>query len=245
VFLLALVGFVIHCSDKTFKIGEYRAVKIGDQIWMTENLNVDHYRNGDPIPEVQDLDEWVNLKTGAWCYYDNDPDNGEIYGKLYNWYAVNDPRGLAPEGWHIPTDKEWQILIDYLGGEDVAGDKMKENGTKHWDARNEGATNESGFTALPGGYRYGNGNFARMGDNAYFWSSTEYGSYNGRFRYLMSGRSLVDRYHYDWDGGMSVRCIRDNLLFGGELNPGKAAAAFSAEFNSHSRRSKLKGGRDA
>ena len=98
----------------------YKTIKIGKQKWMAENLNVSSYRNGDPIPQVQDKDEWAKLTTGAWCYYENDVENGKIYGKLYNWYAVNEPRGLAPEGWHISNDDEWGILIDRLGGDDGA-----------------------------------------------------------------------------------------------------------------------------
>jgi uncharacterized protein (TIGR02145 family) len=95
---------------------QIKEVKIGDQIWMTENLNVDHYRNGDPIPEVKDPVEWAKLKTGAWCYYDNEPENGKKYGKLYNWYAVNDPRGLEPEGWHVPTNTEFDKLREVVNG---------------------------------------------------------------------------------------------------------------------------------
>ena len=102
---------------------QIETVKIGTQIWMTRNLDIDHYRNGDLIPEVTDQDEWVNLTSGAWCCYDNDPANSEIYGKLYNWFTVNDPRGLAPDGWHIPTDTEWKTLAGFLGGEAVAGKK--------------------------------------------------------------------------------------------------------------------------
>ena len=107
----------------------YPTVIIGTQTWTQTNLNVSHYRNGDIIPQVTDPTAWANLTTGPWCYYNNDPANGAIYGKLYNWYAVNDPRGLAPIDYHIPTDAEWTIIIDYFGGENIAGGKMKSTGT--------------------------------------------------------------------------------------------------------------------
>ncbi len=142
-------------------------VSICCQSWMTTNLDVDHYRNGDPIPHVTDPTEWKNLTTGAYCYYANDSAKyAAVYGKLYNWYVVNDPRGLAPEGWHVPTDFEWTTLTDCLGGVSVAGGPMKETGTSHWILPNEGATNESGFTGLPGGVRSSqDGSFFDLGDN--------------------------------------------------------------------------------
>lgn len=153
-----ILGFILNSYSQQTEIFTdarddkvYKIVKIGNQVWMAENLNTSHYLNGDSIPQVQDKAEWVALTTGAWCYYQNDAENGKTYGKLYNWYAVNDPRGLAPEGWHIPTDAEWIALIDYLGGTNVAGGKMKQIGTVHWISPNLGATNESGFSALPGG----------------------------------------------------------------------------------------------
>jgi len=130
------------------------SVQIGNQTWTLKNLDVSTYRNGDPIPQVQDNTAWANLSTGAWCYYLNNTANGTIYGKLYNWYAVNDPRGLAPNGYHIPTDAEWTTLTTYLGGSTLAGGKMKEAGSSHWLSPNTGATNSSGFKGLPGGFRY-------------------------------------------------------------------------------------------
>ncbi|MCX6159142.1 MAG: fibrobacter succinogenes major paralogous domain-containing protein [Ignavibacteriae bacterium] len=175
IFMAAIIisfGFNKSISQATDIDGNvYKTVKIGNQEWMAENLNVGHYRNGDVIPQVQDDNEWENLRTGAWCYYENEKSNGKTYGKLYNWYAVNDPRGLAPEGWHIPSDVEWNIIIDYLGGGDVAGGKMKAK-TK-WESPNTGATNESGFTGLPGGLRGYDGIFYYIGKTADFWSSSE------------------------------------------------------------------------
>ncbi len=157
--LLFLVIFSICISCKKDNSTDpdnnnYGTVTIGTQVWMTRNLDVDHYRNGDPIPEVKSASLWKSLTTGAWCYFKNDKDSGVTYGKLYNWYAVNDPRGLAPVGWHIPSDAEWSTLSAYLGGDSIAGGKLKESGTSHWNIPNTGATNVSGFSALPGGWLF-------------------------------------------------------------------------------------------
>ncbi|MFH2048723.1 MAG: FISUMP domain-containing protein [bacterium] len=187
----------------------YQTVKIGNQLWMAENLKVTHYRNGDAIPNVTDNTTWSNLTTGAYCNYGNILNNASTYGRFYNWYAVSDSRNIAPNGWHVPTDAEWQSLVDYLGGDAVAGGKMKETGTSHWNSPNTRATNESGFSALPGGYRYTNGYCYHMGSSAYFWSSTEYGSGNAWGRGLDYGSSEVGRYSGNKPWGFSVRCIRD------------------------------------
>jgi len=135
----------------------YETVTIGTQVWMAENLKVTHYRNGNTILHIIDWFSWFTL-TGAYCEYDNDVNNVAVYGRLYNWYAVNDSRYIAPVGWHVPSDAEWLTLVDYLGGDTVADGKMKEIGTTHWVSPNTGATNESGFSALPGGYRDYGGN---------------------------------------------------------------------------------------
>src|SRR5450432_4786545 len=130
------------------------SVKICDQTWMTKNLDVSTYRNGDPIPQVTNDETWSILKTGAWCWYKNDSATyASTYGRLYNWFAVNDSRRLAPIGWHIPTEAEWSTLSVCLGDFEVVGGKMKETGTTHWSNPNKGATNTSGFAALPGGNR--------------------------------------------------------------------------------------------
>ncbi len=133
-------------------------VTIGSQVWMLKNLDVDHYRNGDPIPQATDPTAWKALTTGAWCWYNNDPAMGVIYGKLYNWHAVNDPRGLAPAGWHVAADSEWTSLTAFLV-ETGAGGRLKEAGTAHWLDPNVEASNSSGFTALPGGWRAASGTF--------------------------------------------------------------------------------------
>jgi len=131
ILLILSSSFFLSCNSSKDEIKA--SVKIGNQVWMSTNLNVDIYRNGDIIPQVTDPTAWAELTTGAWCYYNNDSLKGAIYGKLYNWYAVNDPRGLAPKGWHIPTDEEWITLVNSLGGDTVAGGKMKSTGT-WWSA---------------------------------------------------------------------------------------------------------------
>ena len=185
------------------------AIAIGTQQWMRENLDVLTYRNGDIIPQVTDPTAWAALTTGAWCYYNNDVANGAIYGKLYNWYAVNDPRGLAPTGWHVPTDDEWTTLSTTLGGDAVAGGKMKVAGTTRWTTPNTGATNESGFAGLPGGGRFNFGAFFDVGDFGYWWSSSENGTTYAWLRLLLYGDGVIGRGFNGKGNGFSVRCLRD------------------------------------
>jgi uncharacterized protein (TIGR02145 family) len=178
--LCGLILFITACGPSSSKTEELSTtatsvaegeVAIGKQIWTSKNLNVTTYRNGDVIPQVQDANAWANLSTGAWCYYENNTANGSSYGKLYNWYAVNDPRGLAPKGYHIPTDNEWTILSENLGGTSEAGTKMKSS--SGWK-NNSNGTNTTGFAGLPGGYRYDYGYFFNVGAHGYWWSSSEY-----------------------------------------------------------------------
>ena len=191
--------------------GYTQTVIIGTQVWTSKNLNVDTYRNGDEIPQVQDEKAWANLTTGAWCYYDNDASNGTKYGKLYNWYAVHDPRGLAPKGYHIPTDEEWLTLEIILG--DDAGIKMKS--ASGWTNNGSGlqkyGTNSSGFSGLPGGYRFNDGTFNNIGYYGYWWSSTgnQYSPGNAWYRYLYSDYGDVNMNSYYKENGSSVRCLRD------------------------------------
>lgn len=185
-------------------------IVIGTQQWMSKNLDVAFYRNGDPIPQVTDTNEWNNTFTGAWCYYNNDSTIGNKYGKLYNWYAVNDPRGLAPQGWHIPSDTEWTILETTLGGLQAAGGKMKEAGTQNWTSPNTDGNNNSGFAGLPGGYRSHYGFFGYGGTNGYWWSSSlwlipSWAIYRG-LDYSIG--NLGHGYNYKLYG-FSVRCLRD------------------------------------
>ena len=189
-------------NEKKLRIEAVKNFKRFDK----KNLNVSKYRNGDAIPQVQDADAWSNLTTGAWCYYDNKKSYGTKYGKLYNWYAVNDPRGLAPKGYHIPTNEEWTTLTNYLGGETIAGTKMKsKNG---WKDDGNG-TNTSGFAGLPGGYRYSNGNFFNIGAIGNWWSSSESSTSTAWYRYLDNSSGSVDRNDNDKQDGFSVRCLRD------------------------------------
>jgi uncharacterized protein (TIGR02145 family) len=188
----------------------YQAVQIGDQWWMAGNLKVTRYCNGDAIPNVIGESEWDTLTTGAYCDYDNEVNNVATYGRLYNWYAANDSRHLAPEGWHVPSDAEWQELVNYLGGDATASGKMKEMGTSHWHIPNVDATNESGFSALPGGYRLNrDGRFGYMGLSANFWSSTKDGKSPAWGRSLYYSHSQVDRFNYIKQYGFSVCCVKD------------------------------------
>jgi len=181
--------------------------------WMGKNLDVTTYRNGDVIPQVTDLNKWASLTSGAWCYYNNDPANNAIYGKLYNWYAVNDPRGLAPKGWHIPTDTEWTALTNLLGGESIAGGKMKTTGTSNWDSPNAGATNEIGFAGLPGGFRYFDGPFSSLGANGHWWSASERSSKIAWYRSIYHDGGTLFRAENLAGFGFSVRCLRDDNSF--------------------------------
>jgi len=187
----------------------YPSVLIGAQYWMEKNLEVTTYRNGDPIPYVTDANAWAALTTGAWCYYNNDPANGSLYGKLYNWYAVNDPRGLAPTGWHVSTDDEWTTLSTTLGGDAVAGGKMKVAGTTRWTTPNTGADNSSGFAGLPGGIRDNNGTFSNVGYNGYWWSSTGEDATLAWYRFLFYNSGNILRWGFNKRHGFSVRCLRD------------------------------------
>ncbi len=200
IFLFVAILVMSSCGNANAQ--ENATIKIGTQIWMVKNLNVSTYRNGDSIPQVQDATEWAKLKTGACCYYGNNPENGSTYGKLYNWFAVNDPRGLAPAGYHIPGDAEWTTLTDYLGAN--AGTKMKS--TSHWIEGN--GTNTSGFSGLPGGAICGYGTFARLGGFGRWWSSTSKGN-SSMLRMLHYFSGSVGRYDYDLRCGFSIRCLKD------------------------------------
>jgi len=194
------------------QIANSNDVTIGTQTWALRNLSVTTYRNGDTIPQVTDNTQWENLTTGAWCYYYNDPSTEATYGRLYNWYAINDSRGIGPVGYHVPSDSEWTVLTNYLGGESIAGGKMKETGTTHWLSPNTSATNISGFTALPAGYRYLFGDqFGFIGQQAIFWSSTEDTNNPGDFfiRDLEYNLNSVSRFSVSKENGHSIRLIKD------------------------------------
>ncbi len=202
-------------------------VTICNQVWATKNLDVATYSDGTPILQATNLTDWANLTVGAWCYFNNDPANNTVYGKLYNWYAVAgiydaasliDPtlrKNIAPTGWHVPTDSEWSTLINCLdptanGGDNtnVAGGALKETGTTHWISPNTGATNSIGFTGLPGGYRNSGGTNA-IGSQGQWWSSSEYSSTNAWVRILKCNNGDATRNNLNKLAGLSVRCIKN------------------------------------
>jgi uncharacterized protein (TIGR02145 family) len=188
----------------------YHTITNCNQTWTQSNLNVSHYRNGDAIPQVTDPAAWANLTTGAWCYNNNDSANGVVYGKLYNWYAVNDSRGLAPSGYHIPTNTEWTTLTDCLGGEPIAGGKMKEIGTTHWQNPNIGADNTSGFIGIPGGRRTFTGTFDGLNTDGRWWSSSEVlTSTTAWYRYMFNYDVYLINGGITKTFGISVRCLKD------------------------------------
>lgn len=194
--------------------GSSNEITIGEQVWMAKNLNVDTFRNGDPIPEAKTDKEWEEAgKNGkpAWCFYDNDPVNGDRYGKLYNCYAVNDARGLAPEGWKIPSEEDWFRLTDYLGGGKVAGSKLKSTDfCDDNDGESDNSTNECGFSGLLGGFRNYVGTFLHFGKYGYWWSSPKDPSYLDWFVILdYNDGGLSGGGNSKGGGGFSVRCLRD------------------------------------
>jgi len=194
----------------------YPYITIGNQVWMTENLKTTRYRNGTPIPQITSNTEWENLKTGARCAYNNDTTHVAIYGRLYNWYAAAGDPGLCPEGWHVPTEAEWKVLLNYLGGPGYAGGKMKEEGTSHWISPNSGANNKSGFTALPGGWRTGAGTWLTngqpsLGNYAGFWSFNPSASPSATaFDITLSTfESAASAGYHNKTLGLSIRCVKD------------------------------------
>jgi len=202
--LMCLVGDN-YCQDGT-------SVKIDGQEWMSANLDVSSFRNGDVIPEARSEQQWQEAGrrgTPAWCYYQDDPAKGQVFGKLYNWHAVNDPRGLAPAGWHVPSAAEWQRLIDSCGGFEIAAGYLKERGTAHWQGPNAGAADKSGFSALPGGYRDDQGHFFNLGHYAAFWTASAGGRLSAWGRHMSHGDTKVYLNEMRRGFGYSIRCIKD------------------------------------
>jgi uncharacterized protein (TIGR02145 family) len=193
----------------------YTTVTIGTQVWMKENLKVSKYRNGDAIQTGLADATWQTTASGAYALYNNDPANNTTYGKLYNWYAVADPRGLCPSGWHVPTYVEWTTLENFLGGSGISGGKLKSSGTLEagtglWYSPNSGGFNESGFSAFPGGHKNLNGTFNSKGSGGSWWNNTEYSTNTDAwFRYLLSNEVGVYRNYSSKNAGFSVRCLRD------------------------------------
>jgi uncharacterized protein (TIGR02145 family) len=218
-YFILMTALVSALTFKSCRVGDsnagsvYNEISIGTQIWMTKNLEVSSFRNGDPIPQVKTNEEWkaagVN-KQPAWCYNDNDPSNGTKYGKLYNWYAVNDPRGLAPTGWHIPNNEEWNTLNKYLGGETAeqdAGKKMKS--TSGW-IENGNGSNKSNFNGLPGGARnWNSGAFGGIGGYSIWWSSTEFNADDAWFCSVQFSGDNLFRFGASKMNGFYVRCLRN------------------------------------
>jgi uncharacterized protein (TIGR02145 family) len=188
----------------------YNTVKIGDQWWMAENLNTSKFRNGENIPNVAESGEWSITENAAYCNSNNDPDIAADYGRLYNWHAVADGRKICPEGWHESNNDNWATLVEFLGGSDVAGGKLKQAGTDFWNSPNTDASNESGFTALPGGVRNANtGNFAGIGSTGNWWSASQQNLDNGYVWGLTSMNGAIVNYPLDKNAGLSVRCVKD------------------------------------
>lgn len=186
----------------------YDTIVIGTQTWLNSNLKTTKYNNGTPIPLVTENDKWSTSTTHAYCWYNNDIRMAkEIYGALYNWYAAT--KNICPEGWHVPTLDDWNTLIDYLGGENVAGGKLKEAGSTHWIYPNNGATNESGFTACPGGERNRYGEYSGLGNTSIWWTSSPgYEIYGWRL-FINNGRSNIVTTAFPKEVGFSIRCVKD------------------------------------
>lgn len=188
----------------------YSQVTIGTQIWMVENLRTTKYANGDNIPNINTYEERISTTSGGWNYRGNQVWYNHPFGKQYNWYALIDARNVCPTGWHTPSETEWTTLINYLGGNSVAGDKLKEAGNVHWAVDNQGATNSSRFTALPGGGEGVNSTNYFFGYAGYFWSATEYNANeNFAWSYVLNKNSAIDKLIYPKQAGHTIRCMRD------------------------------------
>jgi uncharacterized protein (TIGR02145 family) len=211
-FYIGLTGLQAQ-TVKDIDGNTYKTVTIGTQVWMAENLKTNKYSNGDLIGTTTPATLNINSESTPkyqWAY-DGNESNVNTYGRLYTWYAVTDSRNVCPTGWHVPSDAEWATLTTYLGGKRVAGGKLKETGTTHWQSPNTGATNETGFTALPSGYRDSDGTYGDVVDYGAWWSSSERSTTDAYYRYTYSHSNLVyRRCHYsDKRNGFSVRCLRD------------------------------------
>jgi uncharacterized protein (TIGR02145 family) len=188
----------------------YKSIVLGNgQEWMAENLRTNSYANGDPIPNITDATQWSNLTTGAWVHYNNDSQYENPYGKLYNWFSVVDTRKLCPIGWHVPSDEEWTILINYLGGTSIAGGKLKSIGTQNWQTPNYGATDEIGFSALPGSTRFNDGTFYPYRFYSLWWSSTQNLTNDAWYIELTYNWHNVNKDFKSKKDGVSIRCLKD------------------------------------
>lgn len=204
------VRLVMDMPNKVILKETIREIKIGNQIWNLKNLNLENFQNGDSIPQAKTSEQWINYnKEGkpAWCYYDFNPEKGKRLGKLYNWYVINDPRNIAPKGWHIPNNEEWKELINFLGGQKIASSKLKN--TFGWDGTD--GNNESGFTGLPGGRIDRNGDFSFINLIGEWWSipekDSEFGYYFNLGTEYGDGRINLESVTKDY--GFSIRCIKN------------------------------------
>jgi len=188
----------------------YNVIRIGSQVWLKENLKTTHFNDGTPIQLVELFSEWSSLTTNGYCLYENHASNKDVYGAIYNWYAVETGK-LCPAGWHVPSDDENLALEDFLLGRDVAGGKLKERETTHWIFPNTGASDEVGFTALPGGWRTESGTFDYLGLYGYWWTASEPSLYpnNAWFRRIQYDSETAFRSYWNEKTGMSIRCIKD------------------------------------
>ncbi len=198
-------------SDEVIDIdgNRYLTVTVGTQIWMRENLRTSRYQNGDSIPEIILYSDWAASSNGAWCWYDNSHFNDTPYGKLYNWYAIEDSRNLCPVGWHLPVNSELTTLSDFFGGAVVAGGKLKEIGLAHWNAPNAAASNRGGITDLPGGYRHSDGTFHGIGIYSDWWTKTVHSTDSAWYHETYHDDQNVNIYATEKVYGFSVRCIKD------------------------------------
>jgi uncharacterized protein (TIGR02145 family) len=200
---------LIYGTMKDQDSNTYKTVKIGNQVWMAENLKTTKYSDGTPIPNLSTDNDFHTSTSGAYCNYNNEMINGDTYGHLYNWYAVSSSHKIAPEGWHVPTENDWATLVNYLGGEKVAGEKLKETGLTHWNGQNIAATNISGFTALPSGTRAEKGQFSFLGTASYWWSATKGNDKSALVRGCANSTGSLLLLYYNIEYGFSVRLIKD------------------------------------
>ncbi|MFZ4398982.1 MAG: FISUMP domain-containing protein [Bacteroidales bacterium] len=196
-----------QCTD--VENHNYATVDIGNQTWMAENINSTRFRNGDTIQNTTDNAAWNILTSASYCNFNNTTVNSDSYGKLYNFYVISDTRRICPLGWHIPSDTAWTEMTNYLGGEYIAGNKLKETAATHWQSSNTASTNESGFTALPGGDRGNGGSFYDKGNYGFWWSSNQDVSNKAWIRYMQSANGFVSRLSFGKNYGFSVRCLKD------------------------------------
>jgi uncharacterized protein (TIGR02145 family) len=217
--LFLMAAFLNGCGPEVVRDSDgnrYKTVQIGKQVWMKENLRTTRYNDGTPIPQVTDYEAWAGLESPAYCWYNNDSTQAVEYGALYNWYVVETDK-LCPEGWHVPSDEEWNEMVSVIEDLTSIGGALKESGTTHWRNPNTGASNETGFTALPGGYRSYLGTFNLLRASGYWWSSTETNWYSVSgteptrviFRSVQHDNAKLIRHISERTNGFSVRCVKN------------------------------------